>query len=321
MLGGLARRAAVVEKMRSDGTQVLPVDSGDLFFDPAGSAHQERARAKAALIAKAYRHMGVAAVNIGDVDLMQGLEFLREEAKRGLPLISANILDSRTGKPVFAPFVVKEVSGMRLAFFGLLGPRLSPALQRTLGDAVKVKDPLEAAREVMAVLKGMADHIVLLSDLGLTGDQQLAEAVPGIHFILGGHEGRLLNYPHQKGKTFIAQSYNKGMYIGKLSVVLEESQSPWEDEGKGKRLQQDMSRMDARIRAVKSVLARSPSEGLQRQLEQLSRQREQLEQELGRIQPITSGNRFAWEIDALGKAIPEDPEVVRWIQEAGIDKD
>lgn len=311
----------MVARMRSEGIQVLPVDSGDLFFDPAGSAHQERARVKATLIARAYRHMGVAAVNVGDVDLMQGLEFLREEAKQGLPLISANLLDSRTGKPVFAPFVVKEVGGMRLAFFGLLGPKLSPALQRTLGDAVTVKDPSEAAREVMSALKGKADHVILLSDLGMTGDQQLAKAIPGIHFILGGHEGRFLNYPHQEGMTFIAQSYNKGMYVGKLKVVLEDPQSPWEDEGKDRRLQQEMSKIDARVKAVKSVLARSPSEGLQRQLEQLSRQREQLEGELGRIQPIRSGNRFAWEIDALGKAVPEDPEVRRWIQEAGIDKD
>ncbi len=299
----------------------MPVDSGDLFFHPAGSGHPERARAKASLIAKAYRHMAVAAVNVGDMDLMQGLEFLRGEVRQGLPIISANLLDPRTGKPVFEPFVVKEVSGTRLALFGLLGPRLSPALQRTLGDAVTVKDPVEAAREVMAALKGKADHVILLSDLGMTGDQQLAKAVQGIHFILGGHDGRFLHHPHQEGSTFIAQSYNKGMYVGKLSLVLEEPHSPWQDEGRGKRLQQEMNRMDARLKAVRSVLSRSPSEGLQRQLEQLSRQRGELEAELGRIQPITSGNRFAWEMQGLGRDIPEDPEVRRWIEEAGIDKD
>jgi 2',3'-cyclic-nucleotide 2'-phosphodiesterase (5'-nucleotidase family) len=321
VLGGLARRAALVARMRSEGMEVLPVDSGDLFFDPAGSAHQERARLKAALIAKAYRRMGVVAVNVGDADLIQGLDLLREEARQGLPLISANLVDARTGKPVFAPFVVKEVSGMRLAFFGLLGPKLSQALQRALGDSVAVKEPVEAAKEVMESLRGKADHVILLSDLGLSGDRELAKAVPGIQFVLGGHEGRFISAPHQEGTTFMVQSYSKGMYLGKLKVVLEQPGSPWQDEGKGKRIQQEITKIDARINALNAAQARAPREALQRQVEQLTRQKEELQRELAGTGPVTTGNRFLWELDGLGKATPEDSEVSRWIQEAGIDKD
>jgi hypothetical protein len=44
--------------------------------------------------------MGVTAVNVGDLDLMQDLTLLKQEASRGLSLISANLIDLSLGTPI-----------------------------------------------------------------------------------------------------------------------------------------------------------------------------------------------------------------------------
>ena len=322
MLGGLARRVALVEKARSEGKPVLVVDSGDLFFEAAGSADSNRGLTKAQIIAKAYRRMGVTAVNVGERDLWHGLDFLRQEASAGLPLVSANLLDATQKTPVFAPFVIKEFSGVRMAFFGLLSPPLVLKVQEAVGNSVGVQDPVEAAKAIVEKLRGKADIIVLLSDLGSRGDQQVAQSVPGIHFILGGHDGRYVDSPQQEGETHIVQSYTKGMYLGSLHLTVANPASPFRDEDAGNRIRQELTRLDVRLHALEAGKARQPSESVDRQISQLAQQRERLQVELDRVaKPSPTGNRFAWKLEPLGSALPEDPEVQRWIREAGIDKD
>ncbi|MCX5909618.1 MAG: hypothetical protein NTY64_21210, partial [Deltaproteobacteria bacterium] len=189
MLGGLARRVGYVETVKKDGRPVLVVDSGDLLFDGRVKEDSKKDFAKADFISRAYRHMGAAAVNVGDMDLICGLDFLRKAAAQGMPFISANLLDRSSQSPVFPASVIREVAGVRVAFFGLLST-LPFAGAAGLGDRVLVKDPPEAARETLQKLQGKADLFILLSDLGLQRDRDLAMAVPGIDFIWGGHEGR-----------------------------------------------------------------------------------------------------------------------------------
>ena len=85
MLGGLARRVAYVEKVRTEKQAALVVDSGDLFFSPHSGEAPERKLAKARLISRAYREMGAAAVNVGDMDLFRGLIFCGKKVRRASP--------------------------------------------------------------------------------------------------------------------------------------------------------------------------------------------------------------------------------------------
>jgi 5'-nucleotidase len=53
---------------------------------------------------------------------------------------------------------------------------------------VKYAPPIDAAESAIAEIKGQYDVLVALTHLSLAGDQQLAEQVPAIDLILGGHE-------------------------------------------------------------------------------------------------------------------------------------
>jgi 2',3'-cyclic-nucleotide 2'-phosphodiesterase (5'-nucleotidase family) len=193
--------------------------------------------------------MNVTAINVADPDLMLGLSFLRQEASQGLHLISANLIDPTEGAPIFPPYIINTVDNIRVAFFGLLSPDMSLAVRKTMGKKVMIKDPVETARNLVERLRSQADIIILLSDLGLEKEKELLRKVSGIHFILGGREGQYMESPILEGKTPIFQSYNRGMYAGKLQITFTHASSPFRAEGQtnGNRFQWTLIPLDASI--------------------------------------------------------------------------
>lgn len=193
--------------------------------------------------------MNVTAVNIADPDLLVGLSFLRQEASRGLPLISANLTDPSHGAPIFPPHVINTVDNIRVAFFGLLSPDMSADVRKTVGKQVLIKDPIETARTLVKRLQSQADIIILLSDLGFEKEKELLRKVSGIHFILGGREGQYMRSPVWQGNTPILQSYSRGMYAGKLQLTVMNASFPYREDGRtdGNRFQWTLIPLDGSI--------------------------------------------------------------------------
>jgi 2',3'-cyclic-nucleotide 2'-phosphodiesterase (5'-nucleotidase family) len=273
--------------------------------------------------------MGAVAINVGDLDLLQGVDFLRSEYSQGLPLISANLLTPSTKAPIFSPYVIRQAAGVRVAFFGLLPSEFPPGAGSTVKNAnegkILIKDPVEAARETVQKLKGQADLIILLSDLGLYKDQTVAQAVPGIHFILGGHEGRFAKKSQQTGSTHIFQSSVKGMYVGQLRLVFENPASAFKDEGEAQSIQERINALDFHLRSLQGAKERPAGqnmENIDRSIQDVTKQKNALQEELKRAQNSSSqGNRFLFTLEPMEARLPEDEGIRKWIAEAGIDKD
>ena len=318
-----------MENIHRGNKRVLVVDSGDLFFKFSADSDGEKALIKGNIIGRAYRQMGAAAVNVGCLDLLQGLDFLRQESAQGLPLLSANLLDPATKAPIFPPYLIKDVGGLRIAFVGVLppesGPEISPAIRAANEGKILIGDPIDAAREAVQKIQGKADLIVLLSDLGLPKDQMLTKAVPGIHFILGGHEGRFTRKGIQAGMTHIFQSSYKGMYVGQLQLVLGNPGNPFKDEGEVQYLEERIDGLNLHIRGLEGAKKRQPGKdnsSLDRSIQEVTRQRNALQEELKRAKETgIQGNRFLFKLEALERNFPENEDVMKWIMGAGIDKD
>ena len=85
------------------------VDSGDLFFNPRSATQDpDAARVRADIIARAYARMGAAAVNIGEIDLLGGVDFLNKLGRHGIPLVSANVRHASDDRHVFDRYLVTE---------------------------------------------------------------------------------------------------------------------------------------------------------------------------------------------------------------------
>jgi len=220
-LGGLARRGSWVQSVRETRKESLLLDSGDLFFDRYRKAiRAEDVTAdseKARLILKCYNLLGYDALGIGDDDLSLGKDFLVDLSKNaGFPFISSNLMDKETGEALFQPYVIKEAGGLRIGIFSLVSPYFFSGESDPRTKGIAFLEPLEEAKRIVQKIRPETDLVVLLSHLGYTADIELAEAVPGIDVILGGHSGRSLSYPMRFRDTILVQVGSKGLHVGEL---------------------------------------------------------------------------------------------------------
>ena len=173
-------------------------------------------RFKADLLADAYKKIGIDALNVGELDLAVGINYLTGKKKRHhLPFVSSNIVYKDGEKAVFQPYLTRELNGVKVAVFGLV-PQL-PASSLDDKD-IKILSPTDTARSMVERLKGSADLIILLSNLGQQEDERLAREVPGIDIIIGGRNRALLQTPVKVGDTLILQAQAQGKYIGRLEL-------------------------------------------------------------------------------------------------------
>ena len=209
---------------------MLVLDAGNLFFKerPGTSIEQKEYLLKSEYILEAYRQIGCDAFNVGETDLFFGPAHLQELKKKALfPFVSANLLDKKSGKPLFEPFIIKEVAGTKAGIIGLFSNtcRIDPSLV--------AGDPVAAANKIVTDIRPRVTMLIVLSNLGLEQDRVLARQVPGIDLIIGGRATARLPGPVKEGKTMIVQAYNRGQYLGKLEasataaqVVLRDSLIP-----------------------------------------------------------------------------------------------
>ena len=214
-----------MQSVRETRKDSLLLDSGDLFFDryrKAIPAENVTAQSeKAHLILKCYNLLGYDALGLGDDDLSLGKDFLVDLSRNArFPFISSNLVDQESGQALFQTYVIKETGGLRIGIFSLLSPNFFSAESDPRIRGISLRPPLEEAKHIIGKLRPEADLVVLLSHLGYTADIELAETLPGIDVIVGGHSGRSLSYPMQIRDTIIVQLGSKGLHVGELQLKL-----------------------------------------------------------------------------------------------------
>ena len=117
------------------------------------------------------------------------------------PMLCAN-LQPQDSVPV-QPYLITEKAGTRVAVLGLTVPMVRPGSWPTRLGSLVFEDPIAAARAHAPALRQQADLLILLTHLGLELDRRLAEEVPGIDLILGGHDHVATHTPVPAGSTVI----------------------------------------------------------------------------------------------------------------------
>jgi 2',3'-cyclic-nucleotide 2'-phosphodiesterase (5'-nucleotidase family) len=117
MQGGLARRATFLNDYQQKHIDVptLHLDVGG-FSMSANLGYEHIIDA----ILVIYQRLGVEAINISELELYYLQSALPEfAAKTTIPLISANILDKDTGRPLFQPYLVITKGNYRIGLVGI----------------------------------------------------------------------------------------------------------------------------------------------------------------------------------------------------------
>jgi 2',3'-cyclic-nucleotide 2'-phosphodiesterase (5'-nucleotidase family) len=218
-LGGLARRAALIEKVRgaSKENSVVLVDAGGLFGEDS-----PQMRAQTDLLIHETAKLGYQAIGVGASDLGLGVDYLeRARAVGGLPFTSANL--TRGGQPLLAPYLVLQSGGTRVGVICVLGTSARPAPGQAAGEAVAIGDPAEALQRYLPELRAKSDLIVLLSQLPAEGLTRLLTTLgsqSGIAVAVDGTSYQPTRTPRQVACTTVLSANSQGKYLGEATLTL-----------------------------------------------------------------------------------------------------
>ena len=246
--GGYARIATVIatrKKARASQGPVLVLDAGDFSMGTAFAAASREIGGELQLMS----HMGYDATTFGNHEFDLGPDGLGKAigvaSKAGrIPAVLSSNADFTVNDPTLAElqqlskaglilrYLVIERGGIRFGLFGVLGKEAQ--IYTSGAGAVKFPDPVESAKEVVNHLREIekVDVVIALSHGGVakgkdgrysTGeDVGLAEAVPGIDVVIGGHSHTVLPEPIMaNGRTPVIQTGLEGKNVGELVISLE----------------------------------------------------------------------------------------------------
>ncbi len=232
-LGGMARRAVLIKKIREQEPNVLVFDAGDII---QGTPYFNFFGGEVEL--KLMSQMGYDAATLGNHDFdngIEGLEKMLPFAK--FPYLIANYdLSGEAGlKNAFQPYKIFQKQDVKIGVFGLGIELKGLVLDKHFG-AVKYIGPVGVATEMVQTLKApKSDLIICLSHLGYKyekepkiSDVSLAQQVEGIDLIIGGHTHTFLDTPekviHSSGHTTIVNQVGwAGIRLGRVDFVLEKA--------------------------------------------------------------------------------------------------
>jgi len=136
------------------------------------------------------------------------------------PLICTNLVDAKDRALPFVPSLTIDYDGVRVHLLGLLimqYPIGSP-WERLFGW--RFLDPWDAvAPYAQRVPKG--ELLIVLSHVGLRLDRTLAQRVPRIDLILGGHSHDTLAQPEYAGDVPIVHAGPYGRYVSRTELAFD----------------------------------------------------------------------------------------------------
>ncbi|MFY9221248.1 MAG: metallophosphatase [Blastocatellia bacterium] len=234
-MGGVARRASFVRQIRSENPNTLLLDGGDSF---QGTPYYNFYHGE--LEIKSMSAIGYDIVTLGNHDFDEGVDSLvkaLQHAKFDIVSVNYDVSNSAL-KDFVKPYVIRKLSGIKVGVLGL-GIDFDGLVVADKHIGVSYQDPIKPARAVVDELRNKhnVDLIVAASHLGYKYDNEpdrvcdvkVAEAIPEIDFIVGGHTHTFMKEPavikHQNGRqTLIFQVGFAGINVGRVDFTFKKHQ-------------------------------------------------------------------------------------------------
>ncbi|MDX5628818.1 MULTISPECIES: bifunctional 2',3'-cyclic-nucleotide 2'-phosphodiesterase/3'-nucleotidase [unclassified Brenneria] len=207
---GLVRTASLIHAARAQATNSVLVDNGDIIQgSPLGDYMAARGLKDGEVhpVYQALNTLDYSVGNIGNHEFNYGLDYLHKAlAGAKFPYVNANVLDAKTGKPLFTPYLIEDKTvidrdgkshRLRIGYVGFVPPQILVWDKANLAGKVTVEDITESARKwVPEIRKQGADLVIAIPHSGLSAEPYKAMAensvyylsqIPGIDAIMFGH--------------------------------------------------------------------------------------------------------------------------------------
>lgn len=227
-MGGMAQRAAIVQRIRSEEDHVLLLDCGDIF---QGTPYFNLFGGETEL--KLMSAMGYDAATMGNHDFDGGIDgFERQLQHASFPFLVANYDFRNTVlKDKVKNYALFKRGPLKIGVFGL-GIELTGLVPDHLFGETQYNDPIAVAQQVADVLRydEHCDVVICLSHLGYkyesvkVSDEWLASQTSGIDLILGGHTHTFLpapvEYKNRAGEMVVVNQVGwGGVQLGRLEII------------------------------------------------------------------------------------------------------
>lgn len=187
--GGIARAATYINSVRQAETNTMLLHAGDSFIGDMYFNYSAGIYEFSLL-----KSLGLDAFTLGNHEFDLGTSILADSYAEGLapvPILSANFILNDTTLQQFGdmvlPYIIKEYGSFKVGVFGLTTPETN-LLSNISPEAQIDENFIQIAGNTVAELDSQnCNLIILLSHLGLLYDTALAENIPGINLIVGGH--------------------------------------------------------------------------------------------------------------------------------------
>lgn len=202
--GSLARVSSYVNRLREQhGDRVILLDNGDILQGQPTCYYYNFVNTEATNIAADLtNYLKYDAQTIGNHDIEPGHavydKWIREVH---CPMLGANVIDTKTGKPYLKPYTILKKDGLKIAVLGLLTPAIPNWLPESVWNGLRFDDMVESASRWMKFLQENEhpDIVIGLFHSGTEGgiitdgteeDASLliARNIPGFDLILFGHD-------------------------------------------------------------------------------------------------------------------------------------
>jgi 2',3'-cyclic-nucleotide 2'-phosphodiesterase (5'-nucleotidase family) len=219
----MARLSSFAQRLRAEAE----AERRSVFFWDAGDAEDRRIKicsiSKGAAFQPIMSAMGYTLATMGNsISLTYGPQAMTPvTARADFPILAANCRDGDGPlvEGLRSHVIVPLPGGFRMGVIGLTTPWGN---FYDLFFGLRFPDYAGVARELVGELRGQGvELVVVLSHLGSDDDRRLAEAVPGIDLIIGGHFHERFTGGEEVNGVLIAQAGEYAEALGRVDLSLD----------------------------------------------------------------------------------------------------
>lgn len=210
---GFAKIATLLKEWRAENPNFLLLDAGDTF---QGTIFVNQFKGESIL--PILDSLDYTLMTAGNHEFDFGYEqLLKLRDSLDYPMINANVYTA-DGKNLLVPTYKAEIGGKKFAFVGFVAEDTPVLTHPNNVKGLTFKNPVEVAKAIIPELKKEADHVVVVSHIGVDVDREIAKNVPGIDLIVGGHSHTPLKTPEVVNGTYIVQDWEYGKSLGRADL-------------------------------------------------------------------------------------------------------
>lgn len=218
--GSLSRVSSYVKELRKQyGKNLILLENGDILQGQPTCYYSNYIKPELPnAAALAINYMGYDAQTVGNHDVETGHPvYDKWISELNCPVLGANIIDTKTGKPYLKPYIIIEREGVRIAVLGMITPAIPNWLSESLWKGLRFEEMSGCAQKWVEHLRKeeKADVIVGLFHSGWNGGistmhynedavEAIAKNVDGFDVIFFGHD-------HNKRKAVVKNAFGNNV--------------------------------------------------------------------------------------------------------------